>query len=421
MSITVSEAEQKVFNTLLGINEKYALGLTLRVAGGWVRDKLLGSESDDIDISLDKMTGKEFCTYIRKEIDVNVHIIEQNHDQCKHLEVAGVKLHDLEIDLLHLRSEEYGDSRIPEIEIGSPQEDAMRRDLTINALFYNINTGEVEDYTGTGLEDLENKIIRTPSDIVLTLMDDPLRVMRAVRFASRLKFTLDPEIVSTVRNNNDVRSALEQKVSGERIITEIEKTIKCDAVSAIKIFTEMNIIREILGITVSSETLLEMCDSYLKNFGQAMDMVTFMSFIFISNNDYNALEELKITKREKKDIHRVLDITEEVMTNLMNGDDSDHGGVVYRLGNEELVDVHLKIMASAMLDDDEYGRYKEIIDSFRWTIGMRPLINGHEVQDIFRVKGKKIRTVLNDVIKFQMDNKDCKKSDVVEAMRAIHL
>ena len=74
--IELTDVERKVFDILLGINEKYQLGLTLRVAGGWVRDKLLGSESDDIDISLDKMTGKVFCEYVRKEIESTIEITD---------------------------------------------------------------------------------------------------------------------------------------------------------------------------------------------------------------------------------------------------------------------------------------------------------------------------------------------------------
>jgi tRNA nucleotidyltransferase (CCA-adding enzyme) len=90
------------------------------------------------------------------------------------------------IDLVNLRSEEYAaDSRVPVIEIGTPEQDAMRRDLTVNALFYNINTGQIEDLTGKGISDLQARICRTPLDPLQTFMDDPLRVLRAVRFARR--------------------------------------------------------------------------------------------------------------------------------------------------------------------------------------------------------------------------------------------
>jgi tRNA nucleotidyltransferase (CCA-adding enzyme) len=83
-----------------------------------------------------------------------------------------------------LRSEEYGeDSRVPEIKIGTPEQDAFRRDLTINSMFYNINLGAIEDFTGKGLIDLREKKANTPLEPLKTFIDDPLRVLRTIRFA----------------------------------------------------------------------------------------------------------------------------------------------------------------------------------------------------------------------------------------------
>jgi tRNA nucleotidyltransferase (CCA-adding enzyme) len=98
----------------------------------------------------------------------------------------------LPIDLVNLRKEEYAlDSRIPTVAFGTPLEDALRRDLTINALFYNINTGQVEDYTEHGIEDLKAGRIRTPLNPEQTFKDDPLRILRVFRFAARYNFSCD--------------------------------------------------------------------------------------------------------------------------------------------------------------------------------------------------------------------------------------
>jgi tRNA nucleotidyltransferase (CCA-adding enzyme) len=79
------------------------------------------------------------------------------------------------VDFVNLRSEKYTEeSRIPAIEMGTPQEDASRRDITINSMFYNIQTGEVEDWLGNGMEDLKNGYVRTPLDPKITFEDDPL-------------------------------------------------------------------------------------------------------------------------------------------------------------------------------------------------------------------------------------------------------
>ena len=82
-------------------------------------------------------------------------VIKANSEKSKHLETATIKVHDMFIDLVNLRSEEYADdSRVPQIKIGAPLEDALRRDLTINSMFYNINEKKIEDFTEKGIDDL---------------------------------------------------------------------------------------------------------------------------------------------------------------------------------------------------------------------------------------------------------------------------
>ena len=79
------------------------------------------------------------------------------------------------------------------MEFGTPEEDALRRDATVNALFYNINTEQIEDFTNQGFDDMAKRIIRTPLEPYQTFKDDPLRVLRLIRFASRLDYTIDSE------------------------------------------------------------------------------------------------------------------------------------------------------------------------------------------------------------------------------------
>ena len=90
-------------------------------------------------------------------------MIKANNELSKHLETATIRVEGLMIDLVNLRSEEYAqDSRVPTMELGTPSEDAYRRDLTINSLFYNVNEERVEDLTGHGIADLQAGVIRTP-------------------------------------------------------------------------------------------------------------------------------------------------------------------------------------------------------------------------------------------------------------------
>ena len=142
----------------------------------------------DIDIALDNMMGSEFAATLNRWLAkrgrkmYNVGIISRNPDKSKHLETATMKVGSFWIDFVNLRTESYTEgSRIPSMGIGSPEEDALRRDLTINALFYNLNSRTVEDFSGLGMRDMTDGVVRTPLPALTTLLDDPLRVLRAVR------------------------------------------------------------------------------------------------------------------------------------------------------------------------------------------------------------------------------------------------
>jgi tRNA nucleotidyltransferase/poly(A) polymerase len=127
-----------------------------------------------------------------------------------------------------LRTESYSiDSRIPDIQIGSPAEDAYRRDLTINSMFYNVNKGIIEDFTNMGIEDLKAGIIRTPLPPITTLRDDPLRVLRVIRFACRYNFEIVNEL-EIACNDKSVKESLQSKVSRERILSELDRMLLSD-------------------------------------------------------------------------------------------------------------------------------------------------------------------------------------------------
>lgn len=108
----------------------------------------------------------------KEKQSAKIAVIQANPEQSKHLETARMKINETWIDLVNLRSETYSqESRVPQMEFGTPEEDAMRRDFTINSMFYNINSGLVEDFSGKGLEDLEKGIIRTPLAAMETFLD----------------------------------------------------------------------------------------------------------------------------------------------------------------------------------------------------------------------------------------------------------
>ncbi|KAK3834841.1 MAG: hypothetical protein JOS17DRAFT_682304 [Linnemannia elongata] len=152
--------------------------------------------------------------------------IATNPEKSKHLETATMVVLGMPLDFVNLRSEVYDDaSRIPsEITFGTPSEDAYRRDFTINALLYNIHTRTVEDFTERGLDDLKHGLVRTPLEPFETFWQDPLRVMRCIRFAARFNFKIVDEAKTAILDPR-IKQALKTKISKERIGAELDKMI----------------------------------------------------------------------------------------------------------------------------------------------------------------------------------------------------
>jgi hypothetical protein len=225
--LQLAPEEEVLFDLLLRAVVFNGKNSTLRVAGGWVRDRMLQKASNDIDIALDDQSGIEFANGVNAYLQSlgmetrTIAVIQANPDQSKHLETANLRVMGFEIDCVHLRAETYSDTRIPEIRVGTALEDALRRDFNINALFYNINKRCVEDFTGRGVSDLQQKLLCTPLSADITFRDDPLRVLRAIRFASRLNYTLHPDLIAAARHP-EIRMAMQNKVSRERICKEID-------------------------------------------------------------------------------------------------------------------------------------------------------------------------------------------------------
>lgn len=228
LDFNLNETEKKIFNLLRQVIKDKAPDTELRVAGGWVRDKLLGKESHDIDISVDNMSGLGFARLTKEWMQEhgmptpkNVAVVEANPDAKKSLETAILPIYGVPIDFVQLRTDVYDyRSRKPRVVTGvTPEEDAKRRDLTINSIFYNINNDKIEDFVG-GIEDLKKGIARTPLDPYNTFMEDPLRILRAVRFAAKYGLQIDPELIEA-SNHPDVQEAFRDKISKERVWTEL--------------------------------------------------------------------------------------------------------------------------------------------------------------------------------------------------------
>jgi len=190
-------------------------GVITYLVGGYIRDRLLRRKSSDIDIVMeaDALTfAKEFALQYRLPMPVFY-----GRFGTAMIEISGVK-----IEFATARKESYPDnSRKPDVEKATIEEDCARRDFTINAIAQNLITGEIIDFFN-GRQDIKKKIIRTPVSPDKTFYDDPLRILRGIRFATRLKFEIEKETLEGMKKNVSRLSI----VSIERISEELLKTLE---------------------------------------------------------------------------------------------------------------------------------------------------------------------------------------------------
>ncbi len=192
------------------------LGLETYLIGGYVRDKILGrKQAKDIDV-VAVGSGIELAEKVAEYLGglkVNT---------FKNFGTAQIKYGDLELEFVGARKESYQrDSRKPIVEDGSREDDQKRRDFTINAMALSLNKetyGELLD-PFNGQEDLNNGIIRTPLDPIITFSDDPLRMMRAIRFATQLDFHIEDSCLEAIQSQNERLKI----ISMERIVDELHK------------------------------------------------------------------------------------------------------------------------------------------------------------------------------------------------------
>ncbi len=247
--LPLDQYEKFIFSRLREIIAQNGLEgvLTPFVAGGWVRDKFLGVPSKDIDIAVDYPeplvgAGKMYEVITGQKYDAgkDINKIGTTKVRVKDLlrpgeeKIIPPEIQSIDLEFTPFRQESYGDTNKPILSGGTMEDEVTRRDFTINSLLYDISDGEVIDYSGKGISDLKNRILRTTnSNPYKTFYEDPDRIMRLFRFVAQLGFDIAPETFEAV-SHPDFQKMVDSNNRGKNIG-----------------FTDLNVLKQ-LGIRADS-------------------------------------------------------------------------------------------------------------------------------------------------------------------------
>lgn len=290
-------------------------------AGGCVRDELLGRQINDIDIAVELPDGgirlAEFL-YKRKKTAEPV-IYEQ-------FGTALITMKKYKIELVMTRKESYrSHSRKPEVVFGSLKEDVMRRDFTVNSLLRRVSDGELIDLSKKGLKDLEKGIIRATSKPEIIFTEDPLRLLRAVRFAVELGFDIESDTYKQIK-----RQAGElQHISSERITDEFLRIMQhVNYLRGIYLLSKTGLAESFLPGTKIPSTFRIQLSDLLKSIGSpwitnTLERVSVMArialLLYASKEPERLLEQLKLAQSDIKHIARLIQHCKKIRKSLSEG------------------------------------------------------------------------------------------------------
>lgn len=441
--IHLSQKEKQLFSLLIDVNKHFKLNSCLRVAGGWVRDKILYSQTElshcDIDIVVDNLSGVEFASYIEKLHGTSFASIKANPEQSKHLQTATGTLLGMSIDFANLRSESYassGDNRIPDkVQVGTPLEDARRRDFTVNALFYRLDTGDIEDFLESGMNDLHLKVLRTPIDPRLTFMDDPLRLMRCFRFLGQLEgFSAHNDILEAVRSS-EIQHALQHKVSKERIGIEMGKLVRGKFVfNGLLPFVKLGLVDVVLSAVNGFEKVRRDIDRFASlfsvvNLSNEVQMQLILLFLLRDESEDSIqnclLNDLKQSKKVTDfTVKASRALNSQLIDFIKNKQFNSPEAVDWiRLAGDTWEVTVLLYLFESQLDFSQFTLFIESIresKSIRILDPKKRLVNGRDVLQICpQVDKREIKFILDQVHQWEVLQENLSKPEAIDFLSSI--
>lgn len=358
------------------------------LAGGCVRDALLGISANDLDLVTDA---------IPDEIEA---LFERTVNVGKVFGVIRVLIDDADIEVATFRTDgDYIDGRHPEdVHFSSPQEDAQRRDFTVNALFYDLNAEKVLDFV-RGEEDLKSKLLRTVGTPEKRFQEDHLRLLRAARFVAQLDFQLEQNTFNAVKNMADLVTT----VSGERLRDEMFKLLKSKSVNrGLQVMEESGLMKCLFPFRLKNNV-------WLGSVG-AKEQWQYLSLFLreTSKSDLeSAIQMLRLSAKEQRAIEKAWIVWQKPQDFLK----LSIGKKLQKLTEEGC------FWALHVLTEEK--------SSFQQTIGLlfkewdlwhhklpRPFLTGDDVKG--KLSGKEIGVCLGEAFEMQLERKIANREQALE-------
>lgn len=401
--------------------------------GGCVRDMMMGNPIKDIDIAIDqRLGGISFGVFLNN----NYYLARKyvNYEAYGVCQFVLDKFPDVEIEAVQTRAETYNDpkSRNPITAFGSIEEDCIRRDLTINSLYMNIATGEILDFTGKGIEDIKKGFIRTPLDPEETFDDDPLRMLRVIRFMSRFNFNVVYDVYEAIEKKRDRLNIISvERINDElvKMLSDINAPIAADALSRTGLlqvlFPELD--------TYAWELHDCMTSLYkLHKFGYKPKLVYLILRSYKNDADKAKmfLQKLKFSNSDIKFMMNLFTTVNRFMDNhrLKKYENKDLYREIYLAGNPEFIEITIAIYnCLATMREQYYTVHLEsmIVNCIyeRGSVNFFDFelpLTGDEIMNEFNMKpGPEIRRVKELALEWCFENPLFEKEDMMQYLKDV--
>lgn len=399
--------------------------------GGCERDKRLKNEIKDLDLVIEmKDGGSKFAKWLEKKGETVGDVVEY-----RQFGTAMFKLKlfpDEEIECVQTRKEKYRiDSRKPETCFGTVYDDCRRRDFTVNAFYHDISLGKDIDMTGNGEYDLKHKVIRTCDEPEKTFDDDPLRIMRGIRFACRLGFKIEPKTLEGMKNG----AAGLGKVSNERIMDEFCQILSGPQMyNGFDLLCSVGVMNQVFPEIAEHQGMIRHClsNGQCGDFGirdRKQKVVCFLALAGKVIDDNKKLEErLKELKFDNNTIKETLFLVDELGTVLKDGW-NDNPKLVrkteYECGTKERFKALMYVMMCCRrhhtvawhdgYTDRRTGEWKK---GEMW--GYKLPVNGHDVMNELGIgTGKQVREELDRLLDMAFEHPDITYEECIDLLHGL--